>query len=163
MDNSNDEKILFNAVWERVNASSETGVQPAEPSDDCSLLAALISHEKGCINFYRTAAYRFKGSCTPLFNSLENVSRIRLSRLQTFYFLLQGNNCTAAAVRIQLPDCTLAALREAYWQESETASRLISSAASINKGRFSCYAAQFARQAAENAEHIIQFIDKIMK
>ena len=161
MDNQYDEQRVFDTVWQRITAKHEPVSNPVP--DDEAVLSSLIAAEKGNHAFYHAAFHRAGSSCTPLFNSLAQVSRKRLGRLQTFHFLICGNNCTANADGFEAPSGTLSALRQAYWRESETASRLISAAASVGNGKFCSYAAQFARQAAENAEHIIQFIDKIMK
>lgn len=164
MDSNYDEQKVFDSVWQRVtDCSAEPEHISDTVPDDESLLSSLIAAEKGNHAFYHSAAHRVGNSCTSLFNSLAQVSCKRLGRLQTFHFLICGNNCTADAERFDVPSGSLSALREAYWRESETASRLISAAASVSNGKFSSYAAEFARQAAENAEHIIQLIDKIMK
>ena len=164
MDSNFDEQKVFDSVWQRVSGcSDESEKVSGTDHDDKALLSSLIAAEKSNHAFYHSAAHRTGSSCTSLFNNLAQVSFKRLGRLQTFHFLICGNNCTADAERFDTPSGTLSALREAYWRESETASRLISAAASIGKGKFSSYAAEFARQAAENAEHIIQIIDKIMK
>lgn len=164
MDNQYDEQMVFDTVWQRVTDCTNKHEAVTEPIvDDEAVLSSLIAAEKGNHAFYKSAFRHVGSSCTPLFNSLTQASRKRLGRLQTFHFLICGNNCTANAESFEMPSGTLSALREAYWRESETASRLISAAASIGNGKFSSYAAEFARQAAENAEHIIQFIDKIMK
>lgn len=164
MDSNYDEQKVFDSVWQRVTdySNDKDNSTEAVPADEV-LLSSLIAAEKGNHAFYHFAARRVGSSCASLFNSLAQVSCKRLGRLQTFHFLICGNNCTAAAEQFDVPSGALSALREAYWRESETASRLISAAASISNGKFSSYAAEFARQAAENAEHIIQLIDKIMK
>ncbi len=164
MDSNYDEQKVFDSVWQRVTGcSDDTETLTATTPDDKALLAALIAAEKGNHAFYHTAAHRAGSSCASLFNTLAQVSCKRLGRLQTFHFLICGNNCTANAKSFEVPSGTLAALRESYWRESETAVQLISAAASIHNGKFSSYASEFARQAAENAEHIIQLIDRIMK
>ena len=162
MDSNYDEQKVFDSVWQRVTDCSDEPKQVTAP-DDKTLLSSLIAAEKGNHAFYHSAAHRVGNSCASLFNSLAQVSRKRLGRLQTFHFLICGNNCTADAERFEVPSGTLYTLREAYWRESETAAQIISAAASIHNGKFSSYAAEFARQAAENAEHIIQLIDRIMK
>lgn len=164
MDSNYDEQKVFDNVWQRVtDCSNDTAPKTEAVPDDEALLSSLIAVEKSNHAFYHFAANRVGSSCASLFTSLAQVSCKRLGRLQTFHFLICGNNCTATAERFDAPSGTLAALRDAYWRESETASRLISAAASISNGKFSSYAAEFARQAAENAEHIIQLIDRIMK
>ena len=163
MDTQYNEQEIFDAVWQRVSACSEKPEPAIETTpDDRSTLSALIAAEKCNHAFYHAASRRTGSSCAPLFNSLAHTSRKRLGRLQTFYFLICGNSCTAQAANFEAPSSTLSSLKDAYWRDSETASRLISAAASVGNGKFSSYASEFARQAAENAEHIIQFIDKIM-
>ena len=163
MDNVN-ESGIFEAVWERVTEASR-GSAPVlrEERSEADILAALIASEADNSAFSSTAASRTGASCGALFKSLANVSAKRLGRLQTLYFLLTGNNHHCAHSGTHKQQSCLSALRDAYWRESETASMLISAAGSIGSGKFSSCAADFARQAAANAEQIMQFIDKVMK
>ena len=160
MDTNNSERLKFNSVWQRVTESSDTELSP-EANDEI-LFAALIANEKENYVFYRSV-HHLGGGCSSLFVALADSSRRRLGRLQTFYYLMFGNNCATNVLSANKPQRILPALRESYWRESETASKLISAAVSISHGKFSSYGSEFARQAAENAEHIIQIIDRIMK
>ena len=120
MDSNYDEQKVFDSVWQRVTDCSDEPKQVTAP-DDKTLLSSLIAAEKSNHAFYHSAAHRVGNSCASLFNSLAQVSRKRLGRLQTFHFLICGNNCTADAERFEVPSGTLYTLREAYWRESETA------------------------------------------
>ena len=164
MDMINDEQSVFDSVWERVTEASCCG----SPSDvhgksDEDILAALIGSEAENGSFYSAAARSAGTNCAALFKSLAAASAKRLGRLQTLYFLTNGNNCSAEPSYTHKPQSALSALRGAYWRESDMASRLISAAGTISSGKFSSCAADFAKQSAENAERIMQFIDKIMK
>ena len=160
MDTNNLERLKFDSVWQRVTDGTDT--EPSPASNDEITLADLIAGEKENYAFYRFA-HHLGGGCSSLFVALADSSRRRLGRLQTFYYLMFGNSCTVSAASISKPQGILPALRDAYWRENETASKLVSAAVSISHGKFSSYGAEFARQAAENAEHIIQIIDRIMK
>ena len=160
MDTKHTEEPVFDSVWQRVTENSDNEYPPV--INDEMILTDLIAAEKGNYSFYITAN-KLCGSCSPLFAALAETSRKRLGRLQTFYFLMFGNNCNTDKLTVNVPQGTLSALRSAYWRENETSSKLISAAMAISRGRFSSFGAEFARQAAENAEHIIQIIDRIMK
>lgn|GEM_PF-5294455 len=161
MDMNYEEEKVFSDVWQRISKGHTT--ESAYSQDDGAVLAELIKSEKENYLFYRSAC-RLGGSCASLFSSLTETSRKRLGRLQTFHFLIFGNNCTVNAGAFSSASIgTLSTLRQAYWRENKTASNLISAAMSISNGKFNSFGAEFARQAAKNAEHIIQVIDRIMK
>lgn len=162
MDMLNDEQNVFDSVWERVTESSCCSPAVQEEPDE-NILAALIASEAENGAFYSAAARSTGTNCAVLFKSLAAVSAKRLGRLQTLYFLINGNNCSAKPEHAYKPQSALSALRSAYWRESEMASRLISAAGTVGNGKFSSCAADFARQSAGNAEQIMQLIDKIMK
>ncbi|MDD6189569.1 MAG: hypothetical protein PUB32_08345 [Clostridiales bacterium] len=164
MDHINDEQSTFEAVWERVTESSCCDSPAAQNKEgEADILAGLIISEAENKAFYSAAARNARTDCAALFKNLASVSAKRLGRLQTLYFLMNGNNCSFSPPETHRVQSSLSALRSAYWRESDTASRLISAAGSIGNGKFNSCAGDFARQAAENAERIMQFIDNIMK
>ncbi len=159
MEKSTNAENTFEAVWERV--SQNTSSAPSDESDNV-LLSNIISAELDNRAFYSTVAKRSSSNCSELFRRLATASSARLQRLQTLYFIILGNTCPAKPQYTSHKLSTISALRSAYWRERDTASRLISAAGTIGSGKFSSCAAYFAHQAADNAERIMQLIDKLM-
>lgn len=150
----------FSAVWKRVTEASNYTLEPLK--DERGTLIALIDRETENLTFYKAEEAYTLGSCSSLFKTLAAASAARLRRLRTFDFLLYGGEHASPTV---IPICSgiINALRDAYRRESEIASQLISASAIIGSGKFKSCAGEFARMSSENAEHIMQFLEKIMQ
>ena len=156
----------FDKIWARVSAANDfEAVEPQSltvqnPTDPVEQLRHFMDREASDARFYREMAKACRnGPAKRLFLDLAQDERDHLRKLQIEYFLLTGDTYVPNAHMPAIPSL-LAALRQAYLDEEESA-RAYDAAARTEPN--SQLAALYAELAESERRHRARVRDQITR